>query len=221
MARDRLLEVLRALAAGGVAGRADLLVVGSGSAPRVLAGVLRDAGLGSAAARRLRLVAAVDPRRLAFARFGAARGVVNTFSWGRERWWDNLAGLLAFPLECCLRGRVPGVNAGDPWQQSATVVLAATGAGVRDEELYALREQAPGFPALDRAALAAAVRRGLGEREEAAAPALVDGSSTAAAAGGAPPPPPPPTQTQQQLQQLRSAAAQKRRASAAGARTRA
>jgi hypothetical protein len=87
---------------------------------------------------------------------GAVSGVLNTFALG-PRWRDNLAGLLRFPVECCLRGRVPGVNAGSPWQQAATIVLAPA-----REELYALRETAPGFPALDAEALAAAVRRGLG-----------------------------------------------------------
>ena len=157
MAADRLLEVLDALRARGLAGRAELLLVGSGSSPAVLASLLRDAGVaGAEEARRLRLRAVVDPRRLAFARLGAVSGVLNTFAWG-PRWRDNLAGLLRFPLECCLRGRMPGVNAGSPWQQAATIVLAPA-----REELYALRETAPGFPALDTEALAAAVRRGLG-----------------------------------------------------------
>jgi hypothetical protein len=157
MAADRLLEVLDALRARGLAGRAELILVGSGSSPAVLASLLRDAGVASAEeARRLRLRAVVDPRRLAFARLGAVSGVLNTFAWG-PRWRDNLAGLLRFPVECCLRGRVPGVNAGSPWQQAATIVLAPA-----REELYALRETAPGFPALDAEALAAAVRRGLG-----------------------------------------------------------
>jgi len=160
MAADRLVEVLAALRARGLAGRAELLVIGSGSSPEVLASLLRDAGVGGAAeARRLRLRAAVDPRRLAFARLGAVSGVLNTFAWG-PRWRDNLVGLLRFPLECCLRGRVPGVNAGSPWQQAATLVLAPA-----REELYALREAAPGFPAIDAEALAAAVRRGLGAEE--------------------------------------------------------
>ena len=201
------MEVLRSLAVHGAAGRAELLVVGSGSSPRVLAGVLRDAGVGADEARHLRLRAAVDPRRLAFARFGAARGVVNTFSWGRARWWDNLRGLLDFPRECCLRGRIPGVNAGDPWQQSATIVLApvrgggassgADAGGTPRGELFGLRESAPGYPALDRDALVAAVLRGLGDdvrealQATAAAPAAaavvsLSGASTGAAATEAP-----------------------------------
>ena len=181
MAGDRLAEVLAALGAG--AGRAALLVVGSGSSPGVLASLLRDGGVGAAEARRLRLRAAVDPQRLVFARFGVARGVVNTFSWSRRRFWANFEGLLRFPLECCLRGRLPGLNAGDPWQQSATLVLApAGGAGGARRELYALRETAPGAPALDAAALAAAVRRGL--REAAAIAAGADEGNGVSFGGG-------------------------------------
>ena len=157
MASERLAEVCALLRAHGLLDRVPVLAVSSGSSVAVVAQLLADVG-DAAASARLRL--AIDPRRVAYSRFGAARGVINTFSWHRSRFYDNLRGLLLFPTECC-RGRVPGVNAGDPWAQGAAIVLSpATPQGGR-AQLYVLRETAPGWPRIDIEAVVTALRRAL------------------------------------------------------------
>lgn len=150
MCAERLVEVLGVLRASGLLGKVGVVAIGSGW-PSAAKGLLEELGI-DASACNLRLLA--DPRRQAYAHLRAHRGVLRTFTW---RKWANVLGLFAFPRECCCRRRLPGVNAGDPWQQGGTFVLSDDGR----TELYALREESPGFPALDGGALVAAVRRAL------------------------------------------------------------
>ena len=151
MCAERLAQVVGALRRGGLLGAVRVAAIGSGW-PSAAAGLLEEAGLGDARSARLTLLC--DPGRGAYAALGLRRGVARTFTWRR---WANVAGLLAFPVQACCRRRLPGVNAGDPWQQGGTFVLAAGGG----RELFALREESPGAPALDGAALVAAVRRAI------------------------------------------------------------
>ena len=79
----------------------------------------------------------LDPRRELYGALGLVRSVRKTFTWHS---WRNVFGALAFPRQCC-RGRVPTVNAGDPWQQGGVFVVCPSG-----EVLFAHRDEAPGFP---------------------------------------------------------------------------
>ena len=92
-----------------------------------------------------------DERRALHAALGLARGVARTFTF--RRGCANVRGLLSFPFEMCCKRRLPGVNAGDPWQQAGVLVLRASG-----EAAFAHRESSPGWPLLDAAGVAAAAR---------------------------------------------------------------
>jgi hypothetical protein len=92
-----------------------------------------------------------DERRALHAALGLARGVARTFTF--RRGCANVRGLLSFPFELCCKRRLPGVNAGDPWQQAGVLVLRASG-----EAAFAHRETSPGWPLLDAAGVAAAAR---------------------------------------------------------------
>jgi hypothetical protein len=101
-----------------------------------------------------------DEGRRAHAALGLHRSVARTFTF--RRGWDNLKGLFAFPYEACVKGRLPGVNAGDPWQQAGVLVLRATG-----EAAFTHREESPGWPLLDAAALRAAAAAAAGAEKRA------------------------------------------------------
>lgn len=152
MCSERLVEVLSSLRRHGLLGKCAVVAVGSGW-PSAAAALVDELRL-DARACGLRVLA--DPQREAYRHLRAHRGVLRTFTWTR---WANVLGFLAFPAELCCRRRVPGLNAGDPWQQGGTFVLAARG----QRELYALREEAPGWPALDEAALVSAVRTAIAQ----------------------------------------------------------
>ena len=92
----------------------------------------------------------IDPERALYAALGLARSVRATFAWHS---WRNVFGALAFPRQCC-RGRVPTLNAGDPWQQGGVFVVDRSGV-----LLFAHRDEAPGWPKVDAAAFARALRR--------------------------------------------------------------
>ena len=129
------------LRAAGMLGKVNVVAVGSGwpSAARGLLAELRvDAG-----ACRLRMLS--DPHRAAYTHLRAHRGVVRTFTWRRVA---NFLGFLTFPVQCCCKRRMPGLNAGDPWQQGGVFVFDRS-----QREIFALREQSPGWPALDAGAL--------------------------------------------------------------------
>jgi len=167
---DRLNALLAALRGASLSGSLPLLLVLSGGSEQVAASLLADdAQLSPAAARDLRLRVLLDPQRLAYARFGCARGVARTLCFSRQRLAFNLRGLLLFPYEACCRGRLPlPSSAGDPWAQGALLLL--DGAGV---ERFALRETRPGFPQIDEAALAGVVRAELRRAAPLPAPAPV------------------------------------------------
>ena len=136
----------------GLLAKCAVVAVGSGW-PSAAAGLIDELGV-DARASNLRLLA--DPQREAYRFLRAHRGVVRTFTWRR---WANVLGFMAFPAQLCCRRRMPGLNAGDPWQQGATFVFAAHG----QRELFALREESPGWPGLDEAALVCAVRAAIAQ----------------------------------------------------------
>ena len=156
-AADRLLEAVAALRAAGLAGTLPLFVVSSapGAGAGAAASLLRDdAGLTPPDAAALRLRVLLDPSRALYTRLRCARGVTRTLCFARERAAFNIRGLCQFPLEL-LRGRVPGVTSGDPWQLGGVFLLAADASGDW-REAYALREERPGWPLIDVDALRAA-----------------------------------------------------------------
>ena len=97
----------------------------------------------------------LDARRELYAALGLVRSVRATFTWHS---WRNALGALAFPRQCC-RGRVPTLNAGDPWQQGGVFVVARDGS-----ILFAHRDEAPGWPKVDEPAFARALAQLAGER---------------------------------------------------------
>lgn len=135
------------LRSAGLLGKVDVIGIGSGWADAAR-GFIDDSGI-DAKTSRLRMLA--DPERAAYTHLQLNRGVVRTFTW---RKWANLMGFLGFPYECCCRRRMPGLNAGDPWQQGGTFVFAAGG----KHALLEHREESPGWPALDQEALVSAAR---------------------------------------------------------------
>lgn len=138
-----------------------LTAVGSGSAAvaaDVQAELLASADFPSAMKGRFNVMA--DPSKELYQQFGLNRGVVATLKFKRPLL--NLKGLLQFPFQCCCRGRLPGVNAGDPWQQGGIFVLPPNSSSP-SEALYALRETSPGYPLLDTDAFLAAAKQAVAE----------------------------------------------------------
>jgi hypothetical protein len=126
-----------------------LIAIGSGSA-RVARGVLGEQRLDSSQVLML-----VDPARAAYRALALKRGVVRTFTWRKK---ENAAGAKDFPRQCCVHGRLPMVNAGDPWSQGGVFVYGSGGG----RPLYALREESPGWPGIDEPAFVAAVKKAAG-----------------------------------------------------------
>ena len=112
-----------------------------------------------------------DEGRRVHALLGLPRSAQRTFSF--RRGCANWLGLLSFPYQACCKRRLPGVNAGDPWQQAGVFVLRASG-----EPAFCHREESPGWPLLD----AAELRR---RAEEVAAPAPAPPARGGEAKGGA------------------------------------
>ena len=131
----------------GLLGKIAIVAIGSGWASAA-ASLVEDMGVDPVRCN-LRMLA--DPKRLAYRHFKLHRGALRTFTWRR---WDNFKGFLAFPYEMCCRRRLPGVNAGDPWQQGATFVVAGGGGKM----LYGCREESPGWPRIEAADLISAAR---------------------------------------------------------------
>ena len=125
-------------------GTANVVLVGSGS---VAVGREVADSLGVAALDNVALL--VDPWWRLYEALGVKRGFFRTFTFRRP---ENAAGLRAWPKDI-LRGRFVYLNAGHPYLQGCTLVLSRDG-GAR----FAHFEQTPGFPRLDHAALARAVR---------------------------------------------------------------
>ena len=101
-----------------------------------------------------------DPSGAAHRALGLHRGVARTFAWRRPL--VNLAGLLAWPWTVlrrgwCCRECSRGRHFGDQWQQGGAAVVA-TGGGAGPRFSYVARDESPGWPPLDGAKLAAAVR---------------------------------------------------------------
>jgi hypothetical protein len=124
-----------------------------------------DAALPPREAAKLRLTVLLDPTRAVFERLRCARGVASTLCFSRQRAAFNWVGLLSFPYQACCRGRVPGVScvpgvsSGDPWRLGGVFLLSPGG-----EQLYAMREEKPGWPLIDVSALSrAADAAGVGD----------------------------------------------------------
>lgn len=169
---DRISEVLNAVRTAGLDGALPILVVASSPSPAIAAELLAgDVSLSARAARALRLRVRLDPLRAAYAHLRCVSGVARTLCFSRQRAAFNFAGLLRFPYEMCCRGRVPGVSSVAPFQLGGVFLLspgAAGGAPAR--EAYALRDQRPGWPLVDAAALRAAAEAEGVPREARTAP---------------------------------------------------
>jgi hypothetical protein len=81
MASERLEEVLGILNDENslISPHLKILTFGSGCSLFVAESLLKEVGVDAAEARRLQLRAAIDPKRVAFSFFGAARGVLQVF----------------------------------------------------------------------------------------------------------------------------------------------
>jgi len=132
--------------------RAHLLFIGSGS-PQVGKKIAEELGIFKRGARML--VDNSDESDV-YRCLGAKRGIARTFTMRR---WDNLLGLIRFPLEM-LRGRIPTVqipflgrrkastSSGDPFLQGALYVFDKKGT-----ICYRLIEESPGYPRPDMQAI--------------------------------------------------------------------
>lgn len=138
----------------GLLGKIEILAIGSGWAAAAR-GLVAELGI-DVEATRLRML--VDPAKHAYKYFKALRGVRRTFTWMIP---ENFAGFVRFPFECCIRWRLPNVNAGDPWQQGGCWLLAPSNnfdAGSDPEVLYECRETSPGWPRIDPAKFISALK---------------------------------------------------------------
>ncbi len=123
-----------------------LVAIGSGTA-KVARGVMSEQKLDASQVLML-----VDPQRVAYRALALHRGVVRTFTWRKP---ENAAGAKDFPRQCCMRGRLPMVNAGDPWSQGGVFVYGMGGG----KPVYFLREESPGWPGIDAPAFVAAAKK--------------------------------------------------------------
>ena len=155
-AADRLQEAITAVREAGLEGKVPILVIASSTSPTMAAQLLaEDASVSIRAARKLRLRVRLDPQRAAYLQLQCKSGMERTLCFSRQRAAFNFMGLLRFPYEMCCKGRVPGINSGAPFQLGGVFLLVPVyGSAVR--EAYAMREQRPGWPLIDVAALRAA-----------------------------------------------------------------
>ena len=80
MASERLEEVIGILNKNSLLSpHLNILSFGSGCSLFVAESLLKEVGVDATEARRLQLRAAIDPKRVAFSFFGAARGVLQVF----------------------------------------------------------------------------------------------------------------------------------------------
>ncbi len=169
MCTERLEQVMSAITSNGLirAGGLQIVALGSGT-PSCARGVLSEMRIDAGAAN-LRML--TDSKREAYRHFGLHRGVRRTFTWLVPA---NARGAREFPRQCCVKGRMPGVNAGDPWQQGGMFLLSAKG-----KTLYELRETSPGWPRMDVDAVVRALRAEVGLPPEPAVqpPAKDDGAA--------------------------------------------
>ncbi len=132
MCSERLFQVLAMLEKANLKGKVQVAAIGTGSA-RCARGLLSDLKIDPIASR---LNLYVDPKRQAYQYFGLHYGIRRTFTWRNP---ENSQGMNEFPKHCCLRGRLPMVNAGDPWQQGATLIYM-------NKLIYENIETSPGWP---------------------------------------------------------------------------
>jgi YD repeat-containing protein len=135
MCTERLLQVVTLLDKNNLLGKVKITAVGTGTA-NCARGLLSDLKIDAVASQ---LTLYVDPDRHAYQYFGLHRGVRRTFTWKNP---ENYQGMNEFPKHCCLRGRLPMINAGDPWQQGATLIYMK-------KSIYENIETSPGWPRIN------------------------------------------------------------------------
>ena len=113
-------------------------------------------------ARRPHFEFLIDPTASLYTILGLHEGVLATLTWRR---WRNIIGALAFPFQLCCKGRIPYVNAGQPFQQGGVFAFDATG-----RCMFEHRETSPAWPPLDADRLRAVLATSHGEPSSCAAP---------------------------------------------------
>lgn len=169
MCADRINEVLLHLQQSKIdKADVDIVICGSGDL-QVADSVGVDVGIPKLQAAGWRIRMAVDPSLSTYAAFGLYRGVARTFVWRRL---SNAAGLFLSCWQCCVRGRLPMHNAGDPWQQGGLFVLVPDQGSKSSKVSLAFehRETNPGWPLLDMDGFIAALVTATGKKDAAPAP---------------------------------------------------
>ena len=119
MCTERLLEAGRQV---GAHPHANLVAIGTAS-PGVAKALATEIGFAGKGRMLCDLTADADT----FVALGAAYSVTSTFVWKR---WTNVLGLLAFPYQCCCKGRSAGLkgatrgNAGLAFQQGGIAIVS-------------------------------------------------------------------------------------------------
>ncbi len=128
-----------------------VLAVGSG-APAIGRKVLAqlEDEVGAEASKSLTLF--VDEARALYHAMGLHSGILRTFTWTR---WENVTGAMDFPAQA-MQGRLPFVNAGNPWQQGGCFVFPPQAGTELSQPLFSLIEESPGFPRINSTAFVAA-----------------------------------------------------------------
>lgn len=153
MCQERVGEVMAALRGAGLDdGSIKLYAVSTGT-PATSHGVAKELGLCEPATAAWASFLCDEDAEL-YNALAAHRGVLRTFTWKK---WANVVGLCASFAQCC-KGRLPQVNAGDPWQQGGVFVCGAKGT-----MLFEHRETSPGWPPLQHDAFLAAAKRAAGK----------------------------------------------------------
>jgi len=144
MCTERLLQIINLLKDNHLLGKLNIAAIGSGSAS-CARGLLSDLKIDN---NETRLHLYVDPSRHAYQYFGLHRGIRRTFIWKNP---ENYQGMNEFPKHCCLRGRMPMINAGDPWQQGAVFIFGGYSGLIWKnlKIIYENIETSPGWPRIN------------------------------------------------------------------------
>jgi hypothetical protein len=174
MCAERLQQVVAVLRAEALVG-GDVCVVGVGSGnSKAGKSMLSETRL-DAKADNLMLLC--DEKKVVYRHFDLHRGVRRTFTWMRP---ENRAGANDFWRVACCAGRVPFVNAGDPWQQGGIFVVSHAG----EKMHFSLKETSPGWPQMDDEAFIAAVKKAVKEGGGGGGRSSTSGAAPAAAGAG-------------------------------------
>ena len=161
MGAERVDEVVTLLRDNKLDGKVDLVAISSGSSDAIES-LMSDCDINAKVAAQLNLRVYSDPTLIAYKHFETVNGIFNTLFFSKEKFLKNIQGLLLFPYYMCVRGRIPFVNAGHPFQQGAIFILSSkTG-----KPIFSNIEQRPGFPQLNHKSFLSSLTRELEQKDD-------------------------------------------------------